>query len=633
MALTPSAEQRRIIAHDTSRNARILLGLARARARRSSRCSLQISRSTGRRGKLLTFTRAATNELAGKVSPHSEGLDRPSTVHSFSISTLLANTAISRLPQPIRIADNWEWDEIIRRHLSALLGCTVRDIDRAKAEMASNWESLVKSEEPRLSDEIRSRFTGTWQHDREVFGYSLLEELPYRLLEVLEDHADLDLGDWQVIVVDEYQDLNQCDISVLKQIASRGRCLVAVGDDDQSIYSFRHAHPAGIRDFVGTDFPGAVDYHLSTSQRCGTSILDWARHVIEGLPGRPPRPRLTPSPDSEAGEARYLHFDHSDREAEGVARLVQWLIQTRNIEPEEIAVLFRSNPNNAWSQWLTDPLAARGVPVVNPGVVDEMLAESSNRRLLATARLLANPTDSLAWWTLLGLTRGIGPAVRDHIYNRATSHMNTFGEQVLVEYENQYPDLRPQLRGKVIAAIRSTLEAADKFDLRSADLGDGGWGIWLSQNSLALGGCEPRFCELLTDIDAAIDPDEDLGRFLGQIQPVGRDLRSGHQAKAVRLMKMRSSKGLTVRAAIVVGVEDGVIPLLNKRADEERRLLYVAMTRSKEFLYLTWSGRRTGRTAHSGIARIGERRNRSRLLAGGPVPSESGERFLVQRGA
>ena len=98
-------------------------------------------------------------------------------------------------------------------------------------------------------------------------------------------------------------------------------------------------------------------------------------------------------------------------------------------------------------------------------------------------------------------------------------------------------------------------------------------------------------------------------------------------------MNMRSSKGLTVRAAIVVGVEDGVIPLVNKRPDEERRLLYVAMTRAKEFLYLTWSGRRTGRTAHSGIASIGERRNRSRLLTGSPVQPEPGERYLAQRQA
>jgi len=633
MALTFTAEQRQIIAHDASRNARILAGPGTGKSTTIIEMLREISRSSGRRGKLLTFTRAATNELTHKVAPQSEGLERPSTVHSFSIATLLANSAISRLPEPIRIADNWEWNELIRRHLGALLGCTVRDIDLAKSEMASNWESLAESEESRLSDEIRSRFTGAWQRHREVFGYSLLEELPYRLLEVLEDHADLDLGDWHVIVVDEYQDLNKCDISVLKQIAHRGRCLIAVGDDDQSIYSFRHAHPAGIRDFVGTDFPDAVDYHLSTSQRCGTSILNWSRHVIEGLPGRPNRPRLTPAADSEAGEARYLRFEDSDREAEGVAGLVQWLVNARNVEPEEVAVLFRSDPNNAWSQWLKAPLEARGVPVVNPGEVDEMLAEPSNRRLLATARLLANPTDSLAWWTILDLTEGIGPAVRDHIYNRATSQMTTFGEQVLADHENEYPELRPQLRGKVTAAIRSVFAVTDLFDLHDVDLGDGGWGSWLKNHSRALGGGEPRFCELLRDIDEAIEPHEDFTRFLGQIHPVGRDLRSGHQANAVRLMKMRSSKGLTVRAAIIVGVEDGVIPLTNKCPDEERRLLYVAMTRAKEFLYLTWSRRRTGPTARSGIARRGARRNRSRLLEHGPVRSECGERYLAQRGA
>ena len=93
-------------------------------------------------------------------------------------------------------------------------------------------------------------------------------------------------------------------------------------------------------------------------------------------------------------------------------------------------------------------------------------------------------------------------------------------------------------------------------------------------------------------------------------------------------MSISSSKGLTVRAALVMGVEEGVIPLARRNIDEERRLLYVAMTRPTEFLYLTWAGRRTGPTARTGAPKVAQGRNRSPLLTHGPINSVSGPDYL-----
>ena len=121
-------------------------------------------------------------------------------------------------PEPIRIADDWEWQELIRIHLKALVGCDLKRIERARAELASNWESLEPSEDRGLPEEIRNRFAGTWERHRVTFGYALLAELPFRLFRALEDHPELNLGNWDYLVVDEYQDLNQRDLSVLKQI-------------------------------------------------------------------------------------------------------------------------------------------------------------------------------------------------------------------------------------------------------------------------------------------------------------------------------------------------------------------------------------------------------------------------------
>lgn len=631
MAWRPTAEQQAVIDHDITRSARILAGPGTGKSATVIRLMLRIGEA-GKKGRLLTFTRAATNELKEKVAEHPEVLDEPSTVHSFAIATLLANPGTSGLPEPIRIADDWEWKELIRVHLGNLIDCDVRLVERASAEMASNWESLEEFEDPNLPADIRNRFAGAWEQHRRIFGYSLLSELPFRLLRALEDHDDIDLGQWEFLVVDEYQDLNQCDLSVLKQITYRGRALIGAGDDDQSIYSFRRAHPIGIRRFVEDDYPGADDYKLSISQRCATSILNWARHVIEGLPGRPSRPALTAAAHCLPGEARYLRFNNWDQEADGVARLVQWLTQTKGVAPEDVAIMFRSNHNQAWSGPLSERLQLYGVPVVNTGEVPEILSEPPNRRLLALARLVVDKNDSLAWWTMLHLTRGIGPAVRDHFYDAAVGANHRFIDQLLQEHAAGYPTLSAGQAQRVRDVVQPTLELIEQVDIHAADLGDGGWGAWLSKQAPTFGGCEDHFSTLLTDIDSVVDREDGLGRFLSQVQPVGKDLRSGRAAGAVRLMSMASSKGLTVRAAIVVGVEQGVVPLPTGHPDEERRLLYVAMTRSTEYLFLTWSGRRLGPTARTGGPNVGAGRNRSTLLTHGPVPSQDGNPYLTSIG-
>ena len=96
-------------------------------------------------------------------------------------------------------------------------------------------------------------------------------------------------------------------------------------------------------------------------------------------------------------------------------------------------------------------------------------------------------------------------------------------------------------------------------------------------------------------------------------------------------MTMTSSKGLTARAAIVAGVENDIVPRPDSDAAEERRLLYVAMTRAKEFLFCTWAARRGGPTARAGRARVRERRRPSHFFLGGPVHSQDGAAYLDRR--
>ena len=328
MSWEPTHEQQKIINHDIDSHGRILAGPGTGKSAMIIRMMLKMLREGKGRCKLLTFTRSATNELKDKITELPEGLESPSTVHSFAISVLLRNEGVSRLPEPIRIADDWEWDNLIREHLKMLVCCSARMIDRARKEMASNWQSMEQKIDADLPDSIRNRFSGIWEQHRTIFGYSLLAELPYRLLHALSNHPDMKLGGWKLIIVDEYQDLNQCDLSVLKEITRWNKYILAVGDDDQSIYSFRLAHPIGIQRFL-SDYPGAIDYTLSVSQRCGSLITRWANHVIEGLPNRPVRPVLTPAAHCSLGTTGYLSFDNEEQETKGVASLVSWIIKSK----------------------------------------------------------------------------------------------------------------------------------------------------------------------------------------------------------------------------------------------------------------------------------------------------------------
>ena len=128
--------------------------------------------------------------------------------------------------------------------------------------------------------------------------------------------------------------------------------------------------------------------------------------------------------------------------------------------------------------------------------------------------------------------------------------------------------------------------------------------------------------ELILELDGLTEAG-DLGRFIGRIQPLGKDLASSASA-GVRIMSMASAKGLTVEATIVAAGENEVIPRPGADVHEERRLLYVALTRARKVVYATSAPRRTGPSARAGGGRPVTRRSYSDLLQGGPVPSQDG---------
>jgi DNA helicase-2/ATP-dependent DNA helicase PcrA len=632
MPYVPTNEQEAIIAHRAERHARILAGPGTGKsATMVALVDHLLAGNPAPRVKLLTFTRAATAELAKKVSEHpAAAAERPSTIHSFSISVLLQNPGMGDFPQPLRIADKWEEARIVRPTLAHRIEVHVNHLDNLIREMAAHWEFLQLREIPRVDPAERARFVGAWNEHRQVYGYTLLAELPFALRQALTDHADLEGVDYDLLIVDEYQDLNACDLQLLHLIAGRGCSIIAAGDDDQSIYSFRYAAPEGIRRFP-EDYPGCSRYPLTITQRCGRRIIEWASYVIAGDPDRPhDRPALACAPGSPDGEVALLAFRGEAAEADGVAALIEQLIKRDRVPAEEILLLLRGDHNGTFSRPIRDALDELDIAYSDPDAVERMLAEQNNRRALATFRLLAHDRDSLAWASLLLLAPGIGQAFCDYIYDQARSARVQFGEALFAAYEAHFPEA-PRSANRVRTLMDSVTEWLTAHQVPD-DTPEDGWGHWIVANTG--GDIVPapgaQCVELLYSLDELVEEDVTFSRFLSQITPLGKD-RAVAESCGVRIMTMLGSKGLTVRATIIAGVEDGIVPRPEADLSEERRLLYVAMTRAKEFLFCAWARQRRGPTARAGRARVGARRQPSHFFMGGPVHSQDGETYLERR--
>ena len=634
MALTP--QQEAFVAHDPSRSGRVLAGPGTGKSFTSVQFLERLAKDRPDvRVRMLTFTRAATAEFASKIGDAELtglGIAPPATVHSFALSLLMRLRNVA-LPMPLRIPDTWEMKNLVRPHLATRLKmqgyqATPTIVESLERELAAGWESLDPERElySEKDPSLGHAYAGLWQEHRWKFGYVMLAELPFQAGNTMSDHGT-DAVDLDLLLVDEYQDLNEADIRMVRVIAEGGVPVLAIGDDDQSIYGWRWAAPAGIRRFPA-EFNTDCDYPLTQSRRCGTNVLAAARAVIESQPGRPQKPPLEPLPGAPEGLYAYLRFPTNASEIDGAADIIAKRVAA-GVPPSEIAVLVRSQ-QASWAAQLRPRLAAVGIALASTAWLIDALAEDEVRRGIALAQLALRPDDSLAWWSLLHLTRGVGAGFVDYVYDNAGRN-ERFGQALLRLQALGFPDAPTGAR-RADETIVATLAEIDSLDVDGAAIDDRGWGGWLLDR-LDQGQLSDDANRLFEMVGAAVTPAEGLGGFLAQLEPLGKDLAAS-AVEGVRMMTMAQSKGLTVNTAIVLGVEEGIIPMDRPEVDpdEERRLLYVAMTRATDVCVLTYAQRRIGPSARIGAPNVGATRNRSPLLStlpGRVGQPQHGPRFIA----
>ncbi|MDA2922245.1 ATP-dependent helicase [Patescibacteria group bacterium AH-259-L07] len=624
-------EQKKIINHPTGQHGRVLAGPGTGKSFTAVALVKKLYEDIGVGGqplkiKFLTFTRAATAELARKLGTTAIPVENPNTLHSFSLGVLLQNSGCVYFPLPLRIPSDFELDKLIIQDLSRRLKLKKKIVEKLINWMSAKWESLTDGTNIDIPERIKSQFTDLFEIHRKIFGYTLIQEIPDLLRQALHKNSILSGIDYEFIIIDEYQDLNACDLAVIKQLASRGIHILAIGDDDQSIYSGRNAEPAGIRNFL-SDFSTDKDYRLTICHRCGKKILKWAQSVIAGDDTREIPKTLRHADTAPDGIANLLRFRSNESEAKGVATIIKWLHDIRGVSYPEILVLSRTDFRGAFSTPVKQILERESIPVSSSNL-GEILNKIEVVRMLSFLRLIENQNDSLAWWNLLSQTNNIGPTLIDSIYQKAKQRDINFGSTFRDLILSGSNDLSS--RGRKEA--NQLLGEVDNF-LQQISLPEEGltsWGEWITEliNSNLLPDCGIDFKKLLKKIDDVIEHNIPLGRFLSQIPPLGRDIANSEK-EGVRFMSIAGSKGLTVKGTIVLGVDDDLIPRKDADLSEEHRLLYVAMTRPTDYLFLTWSGQRRGLTARSGRTNVLGQRRFSRFLEHGLIKSESGEDFIT----
>jgi ATP-dependent DNA helicase UvrD/PcrA len=438
------------------------------------------------------------------------------------------------------------------------------------------------------------------------------------LLKVLELLAQEDSGRalklrFRHVLVDEFQDTNRVQYDLVRQLAEATRNLTVVGDDDQSVYSWRGAEPRNLLDF-DRDFADAKVIKLEQNYRSSQTILDTANAVIAQNRDRHEKSLWT---DRGAGETIELYQAGDERgEAYFVAQSIRRLLDDGPLSPNDVAILYRTN---AQSRVLEEHLRAARVPAKVVGAVS-FFERKEVKDVIAYLRLLGNAAADSAFERVVNVpARGIGETTVDRLRAAARANGTGLYEAARLAARGEVAGLgaapRKKLAGFVelmagladviaqgASVAETIIQVVDRSGLRAKLEADN------SAESRDRLGNLAELVSTATDFDDEAEaggdaPDDDDGSAAGGRPTVDGFLErialssAGDQtaSEQVALMTIHIAKGLEWPVVFLTGLEDGLFPSLRERdgtsedaaLEEERRLAYVAITRARERLVLT----------------------------------------------
>jgi DNA helicase-2/ATP-dependent DNA helicase PcrA len=422
------------------------------------------------------------------------------------------------------------------------------------------------------------------------------------LLELFEEVRGKYRRTFRWVLVDEYQDTNRAQYRLLQLLCEEHRNLTVVGDDFQSVYSFRNADIRNILEFE-RDFPDAATVLLEQNYRSTQTILDAANALIAHNRSQKPKHLWTNAGRGERLVVAELEDEHA--EARYVAAEIERLVE-EGARRDEIAVFYRVN---AQSRVLEDTLVRFGVPYQVIGGT-KFYERAEVKDAVAYLSLLANPADAISFSRIVNSPRrGIG----ERTQARLLSHANTLGEDVWEVLRD--PAAVPGLGAAAVrsvgrfaetmAELRERAARAPVAELLEATLRETGYIEALeAERTVEAEGRIENLEELVGvagefDANREVEDESDtpaLEEFLAQISLYSEQDSLQDTESLVTLMTLHNAKGLEYEAVFVIGCEEGVFPhsrsVEEGNLEEERRLCYVGVTRARQRLWMTLARRR-----------------------------------------
>ncbi len=397
---------------------------------------------------------------------------------------------------------------------------------------------------------------------------------------------------WQYAMVDEFQDTNRAQYDLMKTIVSHNENICVVGDDDQSIYSWRGANVDNIFDF--RDRYGAKVILLEQNYRSTSKILEAANGVVSNIHTRMDKKLWTER--SGGDPIRIVETDTDKSEAENIAAKIDDALGTRKLR--DFAIFYRTN---AQSRALEEALLRKRIPYKIFGG-QKFYERMEVKDVMAYVRVAINPFDRASFERIINVPkRGIGDAIRGRIVEYAENGNKTYIEalleaetiplvpssaakkcvdlgQILLELNQGVDKIPPTTFATVLIEAIEFKRYLQEYDEAWEDR-------WQNVEELV---SSIRIYELQNPGKTMIDFTNDI-----TLQAEIDTMEADGDRDYVSLMTIHNAKGLEFPVVFVSGVSEGLIPHYSSRGsgreeDEELRLFYVAMTRAKDTLYLTY---------------------------------------------
>lgn len=543
----------------------------------------------------ITFTNKAAGEMRERVNNIINAHDAfIGTFHSFGLKIIRENSALFNLTSAFTLIDTEDQTSIIKKIMKDL-NITDKMISPAfikskisfiKNNMLSDSEiaNFLISENEKIAVKIYYEYEKILKRNNTLDFDDLLKK-PVELFtsnkEVLEKYQDK----FKYILIDEYQDTNEVQYKLVKLLSKKYLNLFVVGDPSQSIYAFRGANYQNILNFE-KDFKGCTVIKLPQNYRSTQTILDAANEVISH---NKQRKDLDLFSDLGQGvKIKYIRTFNDSMENKRVVDEIQKLYE-EGYNRKDMAIFYRTN---AQSRSIEDALVKANIPYKVFGSF-YFYKRKEIKDLLAYLKLIANPSDDVSLERVINEPkRKIGDKTIENLREKARSLNISMFEAIDSGKELEFKNLILNLieiskDTSITGLIDKTLELSKMKETYENDKS--------LESDIRL--------ENLMEFRSVSETYEketgnvNLSDFLMEVSLVSDAAEYSLDSDAVTLMTVHSAKGLEFKVVFIIGLEENIMPISkalydDEELEEERRLMYVAITRAKEKLYLLNAGRR-----------------------------------------